>query len=187
MMQLNTYTAQDFLSALRALLPPGEAWQWPAGGQGDAVLLATSQELVRVNAQVQGVLDRAIELHKPKSKSWRLIDYKNVAVLSQAGVVEPTRKAFVAGSKAGARLWKNPPATFAVPLLDVSVAKPFTAGSAAGSRCWSGRARFILVVRYYKTVVNVQALLDALNAFKQAHVYLCLMDITGNGGEVLSV
>ena len=183
-MLLAAHSADDFAGALRALLPPGEAWDWPAGGLGATMLGATSIELARVDATVQEVLDLAIARHKVAGGSWRLVDYQRVADESQAGIVEALpRKVFGAGSFAGQRLWHSP-AVFAVPLTRLSQARPFCAGSCAGDRLWSQRARYVLVVRYYKTVVDVQALWDALMAFKQAHVYLWFMDITESGGGV---
>lgn len=37
-MQIKPYTASDYADAQRALLPPGAAFDWPAGGFGDALL-----------------------------------------------------------------------------------------------------------------------------------------------------
>ncbi|WP_180131845.1 hypothetical protein [Rhodoferax sp. BLA1] len=186
-MRVDLHTAADFAQALRALLPPGEAWDWPAGGMGDQLLRGTAVELARVDAQVPIALDAAVELHRPVSNSWRLVDYQRVADASQAGITEALpRKPFVAGSGSGQRLWSGVPGTFAVSLTKLSFAKPFVAGSGAGQQLWGPRARHVLVVQYYKTVADVQALWDALMAFKQAHVYLLFMDITGSGGEVLN-
>lgn len=183
-MRTDVHTADDFAKVLRALLPPGDAWDWPEGGVGDQLLRGTAVELSRIDAQVPGLLDAALVLHRPKANAWRLVDYQQVADASQAGFAEvQPRKPFAAGSGAGQRLWSATPGTFAVPLVRVSFAKPFAAGSGAGQRLWGQRARYVLVVRYYKTVANAQALWDALATFKQAHVYLFFMDITGSGGE----
>lgn len=185
-MRVELHTVDDFAQALRALLPPGEGWAWPEGGMGDKLLRGTAVELTRIDGEVTGVLDASVALHRPLASSWRLVDYQQVADTSQAEITEATpRKSFAAGSHAGERLWSATPGTFAVPLVRVSFAKPFVAGSGAGQRLWGPRARYVLVVRYYKTVADVQALWDALMAFKQAHVYLFFMDITGVGGEVL--
>ncbi|WP_435626992.1 hypothetical protein [Candidatus Ferrigenium straubiae] len=60
---------------------------------------------------------------------------------------------------------------------------PFRAGSKAGQQLWGTRSRYVLRVRYYRSVVNPRPLWDALNAFKQAHVRLWFEDITGTGGS----
>jgi hypothetical protein len=61
---------------------------------------------------------------------------------------------------------------------------PFRVGSHAGERLWGHRSRYVLRVRYYRSVVDPKVLWDALMAFKQAHVFLWFEDITGVGGEV---
>ncbi|WP_407059064.1 hypothetical protein ACKZDW_13385 [Ralstonia syzygii subsp. celebesensis] len=42
-MKLTTHTTRDYIDALKALLPPGAAWEWPEGGMGDAMLGARPQ------------------------------------------------------------------------------------------------------------------------------------------------
>jgi hypothetical protein len=143
-----------------------------------------AQELARVDAEVNHLLDHAVQLHKPKALSWRLVDYRAVADASQAGVTEQVpRTSFVAGSAAGARLWTGAEAAFAVPTHAVDVCRPFVAGSTAGAWLWGKRARYALLVSYYATVADLAALRQALAAFKQAHMVLFFVDITGDGGE----
>ena len=154
-MQLDQYAADDYLEALRALLPPGEAWQWPTGGVGASMLLATAQELERVGAQVQGVFDLSIERHKMLATRWADTDYLRVAQGSQ---VTAQAKESIALSRVA----------------------PLTAGFKSGSKCWSSRAKFILVVSYDAAVVSADALWDALLAFKQAHTFIWLVN-TGIG------
>jgi len=186
-MWVETHSVAGFTQALRDLMPPGEAWDWPVGGLGHGLQKGIATELSRIDALVPDVLTLAIERHRVKLSSFTLADYQAVADASQVGVVETMpRKVFVAGSKAGERLWQDAGSVFPVPLVKVERVMPFCAGSKAGERLWSNRARFILVVRYYKTVANVQALWDALMAFKQAHMYLFFIDITQSGGEVLN-
>lgn len=182
-MQLQVHCADDFSGVLQTLLPPGEAWNWPTGGLGVTMLGATAVELTRVDAAVQDALDLAIERHRIARSAWQLTDYQRVADQSQSGVIEMLpRSVFGAGSFAGERLWQSP-ATFSVPLTRLSHARPFGAGSFAGERIWGLRARYVLVVRYYKSVADLKRLWDALIAFKQAHFYLWFIDITENGGE----
>jgi hypothetical protein len=185
-MRLTPHTAADYGDALRTLLPPGEAWDWPAGGLGDKLLIGTGQELARVDAPVAEVLDLALVRHTLKRSSWRLVDYRAVAAASQAGIVETVpRTAFVAGSPAGQRLWSKAGAAFTVPVQQVDVCRPFAAGSAAGTRLWGERARYVLLVGYYATVADLAALREALTAFKQASMLLFFIDVTGDGGEVV--
>jgi hypothetical protein len=183
-MQIESHTADDFVAALRALLPPGEAWDWPDGGVGHALLLDTAQEPARIEAQVQTVLDKAIAAHRVAAGSWRLVDYQRVADASQAAVTEAVpRAAFASGSPAGARLWSDARATFPVAKTKVEMCRPFSAGSPAGARLWGERARYALLVSYYATVADVPALREALASFKQARIFLFYIDITGSGGE----
>lgn len=161
-MQLDTHTPQDFLAALRALLGPGEAWQWPDGGQGEAMLLATAQELARVNAQVQGALDLAVIRHSPKAKTWRLVDYRAVAETSQIGVSAKVS-------------------------ISLSNVQPLVAGFKAGAKCWSRGAKFILMVSYDGSRVDAEALWMTLLDFKQAHVLVWLVNTGADPGEVWHV
>ena len=187
-MKLTGHSARQFAEAFRALLPPGAAWEWPEGGLGDALLLGTGQELARLEADVQLVVDAAVDLHKPAVSNWHISEYRRVANQALAGVVESMpRRAFVAGSHAGDRLWSRaaPSLTFPVPLVQVDhLVGPFRVGRHAGDRLWGHRSRYVLRVRYYRSVVDPKVLWDALMAFKQAHVFLWFEDITGVGGEV---
>ena len=149
-MQLDQYTANDYLEALRALLPPGEAWQWPSGGMGASMLLATAQELERVGAQVHGVFDLSIERHKILATRYADSDYLRVAQGSQV----------MAQGKES---------------ISLSRVSPLTTGFKSGSKCWSGRAKFIMVVSYDAAVVNADALWNALLSFKQAHIFIWLL------------
>lgn len=183
-MQLEQHTAADFADAIRALMPPGAAWEWGQDGLGGALMDGPAQELARIDAQAQPLLDAAVAAHLPKGMSWRLVDYREVAAASQAAVVEAMpRRAFVAGSGAGQRLWTGPGTGFAVPTHRVDLCRPFVAGGAAGTRLWGERARYTLQVSYYATVADLAALRQALAAFKQAHMLLFFIDITGDGGE----
>lgn len=184
-MKTTQHTPREFADALKALLPPGAAWEWPEGGTGDDLLLGTAQELARVDGETQAVLDAAIEAHRPGVCNFHISEYLKTAEAALAGVVEH-RRTFAVGSRVGDRVWSSAGATFKVPLVRVEHRiGPFTVGSHAGDRLWrSPRSRFILQVRYYRSVVNPKQLWDALRAFKQAHVYLWFEDITGVGGEV---
>lgn len=187
-MKLKQYTASHFAEANKDLLAPGDAWRWPAGGFGDALIQAQSQEFARLDAEVQNVIDYASTIHTPAVVSWTLEDYRNVANKAIEGVAEEMpRRTFAVGSHVGERLWSiaAPALAFTVPLLQVDhLVGPLRVGSHVGDRCWGTRSRYILRVRYYRSVVNPKALWDALLAFKQAHVYLWFEDITGAGGMV---
>ena len=185
-MQINPHSASEYGNAIAALLPPGAAWDWPAGSIGRQLLQATGEELARVEAETQKVLDRAIEIHRPGSANWHISAYRAVAAAAVAGIVEsiPRTPARV-GCKVGHRLWSNAGATFPVPLVQVDhLVGPLRVGSHVGDRCWGSRGRYVLRVRYYRSVVNPYLLWQALNAFKQAHVFLWFEDITAAGGEV---
>jgi len=187
-MKVTAHTAREFADAIKALLPPGAAWDWPEGGLGDNMLLGTAAELARVDAEVQGILDNAIELHRPKVGSWHISEYRKVALAALGGLTETMpRKTFAVGSHVGDRCWSNaaPSITFPVDLVRIDhLVGPLRVGSRVGGRCWSTRGRYVMQVRYYRSVVNPKVLWDALMAFKQSHVYLWFEDITGVGGEV---
>lgn len=181
-MQITSYIASDYADAQRALLPPGAAFDWPQGGTGDALLNGMGAELARIGAGAQQALDNAIESHRPRHGSWHVSAYLGVAQEAIAGVAE-TRRTFAVGSKVGDRLWSAAAPNFTVPLVLVDhLVGPFRVGSKAGDRLWSTRSRYILRVRYYRSVVDPKRLWDALMAFKQAHVVLWFEDITGVGG-----
>lgn len=190
-MKVKTHSPREFADALKALLPPGAAWEWPEGGLGDTMLLGTAEELARVEAATQGVLDNAIETHRPKASSWHISAYQRVAEESLNGLVETMpRRPCAIGSKVGDRLWSHaaPEQTFPVALVRMMhLQGPARVGNGHGSRIgdrlWSTRSRYVLLVRYYRSVVNPAVIWEALAAFKQAHVYLWFEDITGVGGS----
>lgn len=188
-MQIDLHSAAEFAAAQKALLPPGAAWDWPVGGLGHDLLLGLGAELSRVESATSGVLDNAIETHRPKISSWHISAYRGVAQEAVSGVTETMpRTMFAVGSVVGDRLWSvgGPETVFSVDLVQVDhlVTQPLRAGSVVGDRCWGSRGRYILRVRYYRSVVDPQVLWDALADFKQAHVFLWFEDITGSGGEV---
>lgn len=187
-MIVEPHEARDYADALKALLPPGAAWEWPEDGAGDALLLATAQELARVDGACQGVLDNAIETHRTRAASWNIAEYRRVAREAVAGVAETLpRKTFAVGARVGDRAWSAaaPDTTFAVPLVRVyHLLQPLRVGSRVGDRLWNTYSRYALRVEYYRSVVDPQLLWDALAAFKQAHVQLNFVDITGVAGEV---
>lgn len=185
-MQLPIHAQADYADAQRALLPPGAAFDWPRGGFGDALLTGMAAELARVGGDAQVVLDNAIEQHRPKYTSWHISEYRRIAREAIAGVVEVMpRRTFAVGSKVGQRLWSSaaPTQNFPVELLKIDhLLQPFRVGSHAGEALWAGPKRYMLRVRYYRSVVDPKPIWDALTAFKQAHVYLWFEDITGVGG-----
>lgn len=186
-MRLPARNSTDYANAQRALLPPGAAFDWPLGGMGNALLHGMAEELVRVGDEAQIRLDTAIVQHQQKVVSWHISEYRRVANEAMAGVTETLpRRTFAVGSRVGDRLWSGaaPVLSFPVPLLQVDhLFKPFSAGSSVGDGLWSAAGRYVLRVRYYRSVVNPQPIWDALMAFKQAHVFLWFEDITGMGGK----
>jgi hypothetical protein len=198
-MNYTPHTPAEFTDALRALLPPGKAWEWADGGLGAEMLAATAEELARLESSVPIVLKRAIDTHRPKYSSWHIREYQRMAdeALVAAGVTEKMpRKMFAIGSTIGERLWsKDAPETdFIVPLVQVfhlfapmSVGRRVGDGSgldpAARLWSWAGRTRYVLLVRYYKGVAPLEIIRAALDAFRQAHVFLWFEDITGTGGN----
>ena len=188
-MKITAHAPRAFANAIQALLPPGAAWTWPEGGLGDAMLLGTAEELARIEAAVQEVLDNAIETHRPKAASWHIDEYRRVAREALGDLVETMpRRPFAVGAKVGDRLWSHaaPGLTFPVDLVRVSSVRPFTVGSKAGDRLWGGRGRYVLLVRYYSSVVDPAVLFRALSAFRQSHVCLWFEDISGTGGTYAS-
>ncbi|MDO9233022.1 MAG: hypothetical protein Q7U15_05915 [Methylotenera sp.] len=187
-MRLAQHSARDFADKMKDLLPPGNAWRWPEGGFGDDLLLGTAQELARIDSARQAVLDNAIEMHRPAQTRWHIDDYRRVANEALNGLTETMpRKPFVVGSAAGDRVWSEaaPAQIFPIDLLKVDhLVGPLRAGSRAGDYCWGERSRYILRVRYYASVVDPRPIWEALQAFKQAHVFLWFEDITGIAGSV---
>lgn len=190
-MKITAHIPREFADAIKALLPPGAAWEWPEGGLGDGMLLGTAEELARIEAAAQQVLDNAIETHRPKSSSWHISEYQRVAEESLGGLVETMpRRPCAIGSKVGARLWSHaaPGLTFPIDLVRVEhLLGPARVGNGHGSRIgdrlWGSRGRYVLRVRYYRSVVNPAVLWEALSAFQQAHVFLWFEDISGVGGS----
>ncbi len=186
-MKLPVYTALDYADAQGALLQPGAAFKWPQGGFGDTLLQGMGAELERIGEGAQAALDAAIEAHRPKYTNWHIDEYRRVANEAISGVTETMpRKTFAVGGKVGDRLWSAaaPGLNFPVPLVQVDhLVGPFRVGSKAGDRLWGSRGRYVMLVRYYRSVVDPKPLWDALNAFKQAHVRLWFEDITGTGGS----
>ena len=189
-MKITPHSARDYANALLALLPPGAAWDWPEGGMGDTLLLGSGTEFSRIDAATQGVLDNAIETHRPKFGNWHISAYRAAAVAALGGLTETMpRNTFAVGSHVGDRLWSNaaPALTFPIDLVQVDhLVGPARVGSHVGDRLWGTRSRYVLRVRYYRSVVNPAVLWDALTAFKQAHVFLWFEDITGVGGSYAS-
>jgi hypothetical protein len=142
-MQLAQHNAADFAEAIRALMPPGVVWEWGQGaasGLGDALMAGPAQELARVDAEANPLLAAAVDLHRPKALSWRLVDYRAVAQVGQSS-----------------------------PVI-VSTRRPFSVGNAVGDQIWSGRARYALVVSHQASAAELMAMRQELEAFKQAHV-----------------
>lgn len=187
-MILEAHSARDFAEAFKALLPPGAAWEWPVGGVGDALLLGTGEELARIDAATQGVLDRAIDVHRPKTSSWHISEYRRVAREALGDLVEEMpRRTFAVGSTVGDRVWSSaaPGERFPVDLVRVEhLLQPLHVGSRVGDRLYEQASRYVIRVYYYRSVVDPDALFAALNEFKQAHVRLHFIDITGVAGEV---
>lgn len=154
-MKVAAHTPREFADALQALLPPGAAWEWPQGGLGDALLLGTAQELARVEGDTQGALDVAVDTHLPYFGSWHISVYRRVVEEVLAGLMLP------------------------IDTVQVDhLLRPARVGSHIGDRLWGHRARYILMVRYPSAVVNQAVLRDALDAFKQAHVFVWFEDIS---------
>ncbi len=187
-MIVEQHTARDFADAIKALLPPGDAWDWPEGGFGDDLLLGMAQELARIDAAAQALLDRAVRVHRPAATNWNISEYRRVAREAIANVAEVMpRKPFAVGSKVGDRVWSAaaPATTFPVELVRVEhLMQPLHVGSRVGDRLYGSHSRYVMRVYYYRSVVDPKPLFDALMAFKQAHVWLHFIDITGVGGEV---
>lgn len=186
-MRLYPRAPSEYAEAIRSLLPPGAAWDWPAGGLGASMLLGTAQELARVEEATPAVLDTAVSTHRPNAGSWHINEYRRVAAEAIAGTVEQLpRRAFTVGSTVGRRLWSNaaPATSFPVDLVRVDhLLRPFRVGSRVGESLWATDKRYVLRVRYYRSVVDPAPLFATLDAFKQAHVYLSFEDITGMGGS----
>jgi hypothetical protein len=196
-MKLAAHTAVDYAAAQRALLPPGAAWDWPREGFGQDLLVGIGQEPARLEAELPTVLQRAIDLHRPRIVGWHIDQYRRVAreALEAAGIAEALpRQTFAVGAHVGDRCWSaSPDKDFEVPLFRIDhLFAPMAAGRHGGdgsgrdpaARCWSAlHGRFYLLVRYYRSVVDPAVLWDALSRFEQAHVFLWFEDITGIGGR----
>ena len=149
-MDIPRYSARAYADAMQALLPPGQAWEWPLGGTGDSLMMAMSQELARLSAAAPDVVARAVTVHVPGSSNFHLLAYR------AAAEAEAVRQGAAVGDVQ----------------VDHLTFMPFQVGSVAGDRVWSAGARYILRVRYRGGVINAGALRAALDDFKQAHVAL---------------
>lgn len=184
---LRIYGAREYADATHSLLPPGQAWNWDEGGFGDTLMLGVAQELARIDAAKNGILNAAIELHRPHYMSWRLSDYQAVADTVVAIIQEALpREPFVAGSVAGDRLWEPAEPGEQVPVRLVRcehLVGPFITGEAvSGNRLCS--TPYMLLVWYYASVVDPYAIRDALLDFAQGHVSVYMIDVTGWGGDI---
>ncbi|MGV3581917.1 MAG: hypothetical protein ACO1N8_06395 [Methylophilus sp.] len=190
MMRIIAHTVRQFASSMLALMPPGSAWRWPLGGLGDRLFIGLSGELTRLELASQAVLDRAIITHQPQTMLFTIEDYRSVAAKALVVRMQAPPRYFAAGSKVGDRLFSaagvaNPNASMTYPMLQVDhLVGTFGAGAKVGVRVWSERHRYILRVRYLKGFVLAESVFNALNDFKQAHVYLWFEDISGVGGEL---
>lgn len=146
-MKLTHHSANEYAEALMALLPPGAAWEWPKDGTGYAVVLASAQELARLDESIQSIADTAIERHHPKTVSWHISEYQRVA---EEALGSDTHAAAVQVSH---------------------LVQPARIGSRVGDGLWSERSRYFMFVRYDRSV-DPEPLRRALEEFKQAHVYL---------------
>lgn len=187
-MKIETHDARDYADALKALLPSGAAWDWPEGGLGDQLLLGAGGEMARVDESTQAVLDRAIKAHRPAADSWNIKGYRRVAREALNGLTESMpRRPFTVGAKVGDRVWSHsaPAMTWEVPLVQVEhLLQPLRVGSRVGDRLHETHSRYQIRVYYYRSVVDPKPVFEALEAFKQAHVWLYFVDVTGVGGEV---
>ena len=186
-MKIPLHTVREYADAIKALLPPGAVWEWPVGGFGDSMLLATGQELVRIEQAAQDVLDQAIVIHTPKATNWNIAAYRAVAKAAVAGVTEAMHRTPCSiGSRIGSRLWSitSPDHPFPIDLVRVDhlFGNP-RIGSRMGVSLWKEIGWYVLRVRYYRSVVDPAILWAALSDFKQAHVFLWFEDITGAGGH----
>lgn len=148
-MDIVRYNARAFADAMQALLPPGQAWQWPQGGTGDTLMLAMGAELARVADMAPQVVAAAVAAHVPGASDFTLGAYRSAAAAEVARQGQPVGSVVV----------------------DHLVFKPFVAGSVVGDAVWSAGARYILRVRW-AAGVDLPALRARLEAFKQAHVAL---------------
>jgi hypothetical protein len=184
-MQTTPHTVTDYTDAQRALLPPGAAFNWPQGGFGDALLGGMSAELARVDEEARLLLSKAITNHQIINANWHIDEYRRVADEALAGVVEvmPRTVATVDGA-IGDRLWVSGlPMDFTIQLVEIADhLGPAAIGRQIGDYLWGQDGRFVMRVRYYKSVVDPQVLWAALDNFRQAHVFFLFEDITGSGG-----
>lgn len=176
-MNVITHDARQYAESLKALLPLGAAWEWNEGSFGDELVLATAQELARVDAATQSVLDDAIELHRPANSSFTLADYQ--AVTDAATQIIP-RKPCTIGCTIGYRLWSHnaPVSVTPDPTITLShLMQPTAIGNHIGDGLWSKYCRYYLRVRFDKSIINKAVLYAALMSFKQAHVFLYINDV----------
>lgn len=158
-MRLITHDARQYAESLKALRPLGAAWEWELGGFGDNLTLATAQELARLDADAQLVMDEAIELHRPAKLDHTLSAYQRVA--------DAATQLTAAGNSV------NP-----APVVVVShLIPPATIGCRIGNKLWTVSCRYYLRVQFSATLINAEVLLAALNEFKQAHIFLFVENI----------
>jgi len=170
------HSARDYADALQALLPTGTAWEWEPDSFGDTLVLVTAQELARVDAAAADVLAMGIALHRPGRLSYLLADYQLVA--DAATQIIPRKPAAI-GCAVGYRLWSQdtPVSVSPNPVVVVDdYQRPTSIGGHVGDSVWSSRCRYYLRVRFDRSLIDSAVLLAALRDFKQAHVFLFVVD-----------
>lgn len=173
------HDARQYADGLKALLPVGAVWDWAIDSFGDGLVLGTAQELARIDAATQLVLDEAIALHKPAQGVVTLADYQRVA--DAATVIIPRKPAAI-GHAIGYRLWSNNAPIAGSPDPNPKVVcshllQPFAIGCHIGDVLRAADARYYLRVQFDHSVIDSAIVLGALMAFKQAHVYLYVEDV----------
>lgn len=173
------HDARQYADALKALLPMGAAWDWAVDSFGDGLVFATAQELARIDAATQLVLDEAIVLHQPAQGVVTLADYQRVA--DAATVIIPRKPAAI-GHAIGYRLWSQNAPVSGSPDPNPKVVcshllQPAAIGRHIGDALWSLDCRYYLRVQFDHSVIDSAVVLGALMAFKQAHVFLYVEDV----------
>lgn len=165
-------TAADYTGMLRALLPPGAAWNMEAGDTRLDMLAALAEEFARLDARADELLIEA----DPRTSTELLPEWEAFLGLTASGTVAERQGAVVAlliaQREQTAAFYIELAAAMGIPITITKDWVAFRVGaSGAGNLVGGGEWEFIWTVHApAATSVEARAAMEALfRKFKQSH------------------